>query len=113
LALTPRPSPLFNVLRSEAMIGLTWVRADSLSANYPYKYFGKGQGVSAYTFRDERDLLWYSVVLGLGNNGTAKTVLGTYRFRYAPSYRQSGSDRLAGGPIFIATNYLLFSGTGH
>jgi hypothetical protein len=21
----------------------------------------------------------------------------TYRFRYAPSYRQSGSDRLAGG----------------
>jgi len=23
----------------------------------------------------------------------------TYRFRYAPSYRQSGSDRLAGGPF--------------
>jgi hypothetical protein len=32
------------------------VRADSLNANYSYKYFGKGQGVSAYTFRDERDL---------------------------------------------------------
>src|SRR6516162_3932715 len=38
------------------------VRADSLNANYSYKYFGKGQGVSAYTFRDERDLLWYSLV---------------------------------------------------
>jgi hypothetical protein len=23
----------------------------------------------------------------------------TYRFRYAPSYRQSGSDCLAGGPF--------------
>ena len=23
----------------------------------------------------------------------------TYPFRYAPSYRQSGSDRLAGGPF--------------
>ena len=39
------------------------VRADSLNANYSYKYFGKSQGVSAYTFRDERDLLWYSLVL--------------------------------------------------
>jgi hypothetical protein len=26
------------------------VRADSLNANYSYKYFGKGQGVSVYTF---------------------------------------------------------------
>src|SRR5271166_2356682 len=32
-----------------------------------------------------------------------------YRFRYAPSYRQSGSDRLADGPL-IATIYLLFRG---
>jgi len=24
----------------------------------------------------------------------------TYPFRYAPSYRQSGSDRLAGGPFW-------------
>jgi len=38
------------------------VRVDSLNANYSYKYFGKGQGVSVYTFRDERDLLWYSTV---------------------------------------------------
>ena len=33
------------------------VRVDSLSANYSYKYFGKGQGVSVYMFRDERDLI--------------------------------------------------------
>jgi Tn3 transposase DDE domain len=36
------------------------VRVDSLNANYSFKYFGKEQGVAAYTFRDERDLLWYS-----------------------------------------------------
>jgi hypothetical protein len=38
------------------------VRVDSLNANYSFKYFGKDQGVAAYTFRDERDLLWYSTV---------------------------------------------------
>jgi hypothetical protein len=32
-------------------------RVDSLDAIYSYKYFGKGEGVSVYTFRDERDLL--------------------------------------------------------
>src|SRR5258708_20758799 len=36
------------------------VRADSLKANYAYKYFGKGQVASVYTFRYERHLLWYS-----------------------------------------------------
>ncbi|MDH3663806.1 MAG: Tn3 family transposase, partial [Alphaproteobacteria bacterium] len=38
------------------------IRAESLNANYSFKYFGKGQGVSAYTFIDERNLLWYSLV---------------------------------------------------
>jgi len=33
----------------------------------------------------------------------------THRFRYAPSYRQSGSDRLPGGPL-IATKVMLFRG---
>src|ERR1700676_4522417 len=38
------------------------VRVDSLTANHSFKYFGKEQGVSVYTFRDERDLLWHSLV---------------------------------------------------
>jgi hypothetical protein len=45
------------------------VRVDSLNANYSFKYFGKDQGVAAYTFRDERDLLWYSTVFQLGRAG--------------------------------------------
>jgi len=38
------------------------VRAESLNANYSFKYFGKGQGVSVYSFIDERDLLFHSLV---------------------------------------------------
>ncbi len=33
------------------------VRGDSLNANHSFKYFGKEQGVSVYTFRDELELL--------------------------------------------------------
>ncbi len=39
------------------------VEGDSLNANYSYKYFGKGKGVSVYTFIDERHLLFYSTVI--------------------------------------------------
>ena len=38
------------------------VKTDSLNANYSFKYFGKGQGITANTFIDERNLLWYSLV---------------------------------------------------
>lgn len=39
------------------------VRQDSLNANYSFKYFGKGKGVSIYSFIDERHLLFYSTVI--------------------------------------------------
>src|ERR1700724_1837896 len=37
------------------------------------------------------------VALKMGRRRRCSSV--TYQFRYAPSYRQSGSDRLAGGPF--------------
>ena len=43
-----------------------------LNANYSFKYFGKKQGVAAYIFRDERDLLWYSTA-GLAQQRYAKS----------------------------------------
>jgi TnpA family transposase len=52
------------------------VRVDSLNANYSYKYFGKGQGVSVYTFRDERDLLWYSTVFSSAERECAYVIDG-------------------------------------
>ena len=98
------------------------VRVDSLNANYSYKYFGKGQGVSVYTFRDERDLLWYSTVFssaerecayvidGLMHNDVVKSdihstdafgfselVFGVSHqlgFSYAPRFKQLARQRL-------------------
>lgn len=52
------------------------VRADSLNANHSFKYFGKEQGVSVYTFRDERDLLWHSLVFSAADRESAYVIDG-------------------------------------
>ena len=38
------------------------VKVESLNANHSFKYFGKGKGVSVYSFIDERHLLFHSTV---------------------------------------------------
>ena len=38
--------------------------------------FGKGRGVSVYTFRDERDLLWYSTVFSSADRESAYVIDG-------------------------------------
>ena len=52
------------------------VTADSLEANRSYKYFGKGQGVSAYTFVDSRSFLWYSTVFSAAERESAYVIDG-------------------------------------
>lgn len=47
------------------------VAVDSLNANYSFKYFGRDQGVAVYTFRDERDLLWHSLVFSSAERESA------------------------------------------
>ena len=49
---------------------------DSLNANHSFKYFGKEQGVSVYTFRDERDLLWHSLVFSAAERESAYVIDG-------------------------------------
>jgi len=39
------------------------VNADSLNANYSFKYSGNSQGASVYTFIDERQVLFHSLVI--------------------------------------------------
>jgi len=39
------------------------IAVESLNASYSYKYFGKGMGVSTYTFIDNRNLFFYSTVI--------------------------------------------------
>ena len=52
------------------------VSVDSLHANYSYKYFGKGKGVSIYTFLDERQLLFYSTVISASEREAAYVIDG-------------------------------------
>ena len=52
------------------------VGVDSLNANYSFKYFGRGKGVSAYTFIDERHFLFHSTVISSPEKETAYVIDG-------------------------------------
>lgn len=52
------------------------VRPESLNANYSFKYFGKGKGVSVYSFIDERHLLFYSTVISAAERESAYVIDG-------------------------------------
>ena len=82
------------------------VRADSLNANYSYKYFGKGQGVSAYTFRDERDLLWYSLVFSAADRESAYVIDGLMHNDVVRSDIHS-TDAFGYSEAIFATSHLL------
>jgi hypothetical protein len=55
------------------------VRTDSLNASRSFKYFGKEQGVSVYTFMDERHLLWHSLVCSASERESAYVIDGLMR----------------------------------
>jgi predicted phosphatase len=52
------------------------VTVDSLNANYSYKYFGQGKGVSPYTFIDERHFLWHGMVVSSADREAAYVIDG-------------------------------------
>ncbi len=52
------------------------VSVDSLNANYSFKYFGQGRGVSSYNFIDERHLLFYSTVISSAEREAAYVIDG-------------------------------------
>jgi TnpA family transposase len=52
------------------------VRTESLNANHSFKYFGKGQGISAYTFIDARNILWHSLVFSAAERESAYVIDG-------------------------------------
>ena len=47
------------------------VRGESLMASRSFKYFDQGQGVSAYTFVDERHFLWHSLMISAADRESA------------------------------------------
>ena len=52
------------------------VRGESLAASRSFKYFGQGQGVSAYTFVDERHFLWHSLMISAADRESAFVIDG-------------------------------------
>lgn len=52
------------------------VPKESLNANYSFKYFGKGRGVSVYSFIDERHLLFHSEVISSSEREAAWVIDG-------------------------------------
>ena len=52
------------------------VRGESLAASRSFKYFGQGQGVSAYTFIDERHMLWHSLMISAADRESAYVIDG-------------------------------------
>ncbi len=85
------------------------VRAESLNANYSFKYFGKGQGVSAYTFIDERNLLWHSLVFSASERESAYVVDGLMHNDVIKSNIHSTDTHGYSEAIFATTHLLGFS----
>lgn len=52
------------------------VSAESLNANFSYKYFGHGKGSNIYTFVDERGILFYTTVFSSAERDAAYVIDG-------------------------------------
>ena len=85
------------------------VRADSLNANYSFKYFGKGKGVSVYSFIDERHLLFYSTVISAAERESAYVIDGLMHNDVVQSSIHSTDTHGYSEAIFGAMHMLGFS----
>lgn len=85
------------------------VRVDSLNANYSFKYFGKGQGVTANTFIDERNLLWHSLVFSAAERESAYVIDGLMHNDVIKSDIHSTDTHGYSEAIFAVTYLLGFS----
>ena len=84
-------------------------RKESLNANYSFKYFGKEQGVSAYTFIDERQLLWHSLVFSASARESMYVIDGLMQNDIVKSDIHSTDTHGYSEAIFATTHLLGFS----
>ncbi len=82
------------------------VRKESLNANYSFKYFGKGQGVSAYSFIDDRQLLWHSLVFSAAERESAYVIDGLMRNDVVQSVIHSTDSHGYAEAIFAAAHLI-------
>ncbi len=85
------------------------VRGESLNANYSFKYGGKEQVVSAYSFIDERGLLWYSLVFSAAERESAYVIDGLMHNDVVKSDIHSTDTHGYSEVIFGTTHLLGFS----
>ena len=82
---------------------------DSLNANYSFKYCGKEQGVSVYTFVDERNLLWHSTVISAAERESHYVIDGLMRNDVVKSDIHSTDTHGYSETIFAVMHLLGFS----
>ncbi len=85
------------------------VRKPSLNASYSFKYFGQVQGVSAYTFIDERNFLWYSLVFSAAERESAYVIDGLMHNDVVQSNIHSTDEHGFMEAIFCVTHLLGIS----
>lgn len=85
------------------------VRSDSLHASRSFKYFGQGQGVSAYTFIDERNFLWHSLMISAADRESAYVIDGLMHNEVVKSDIHSTDTHGYTEAVFGLTHLLGFS----
>lgn len=82
------------------------VAVDSLHANYSYKYFGKGKGVTIYTFIDEQQLLFHSTVISSSEREAVYVIDGLLQNKVIESKIHSTDTHGFTEAIFSATHFI-------
>ncbi|HJN25955.1 MAG TPA: Tn3 family transposase [Rhodospirillales bacterium] len=85
------------------------VRGESLHASRSFKYFGQGQGVSAYTFVDERHLLWHSLMISAADRESTYVIDGLMHNDVVKSDIHSTDTHGYTEAVFGLTHLLGFS----
>ncbi len=85
------------------------VRGESLLASRSFKYFGQGQGISAYTFVDERHLLWHSLMISAADRESVYVIDGLMRNDVVKSDIHSTDTHGYTEAVFALTHLLGFS----
>ena len=85
------------------------VRGESLHAGRSFKYFGQGQGISAYTFVDERHFLWHSLMISASDRESAYVIDGLMHNDVVKSDIHSTDTHGYTEAVFGLTHLLGFS----
>lgn len=82
------------------------VAVDSILASHSYKYFGKEKGVTFYMFIDERNILFYSLVMSSAEREAAYVIDGLLHNRVIKSDIHSTDEHGYTDIIFAVTHFM-------